>query len=153
MIPIYQTQFGGKYAPDDQKGNCWQAAVASILELPMGQAFDLTTMWEDDEWFERFQAWLRPYGLSCVALDMSDPEAKGRLSNMGYHLIETESVTLKNGEYHIVVGYDGEVVHDPNPNAEEVGKLCLWFLFVALDPADQARAHRLLHENIRRPGR
>ncbi len=140
MKPVFQTRFGGTDAPEDEKGNCWQAAVASVLEIPLEDSFDMSPFWDDNDWFEKFKAWLRPYGLSCVGFDMSDPEAKGRLPHMGYHLIETESVTLKNGEHHILVGYDGEVVHDPNPTADGVGKLCLWFLFVALDAAQVIEA-------------
>ncbi len=139
MKKVYQTKFGGVDAPDEQKGDCWQAAIASILEIPLEESFDIVPFWDDDGWFDKFVRWLIPYGMSCVGYDVDESGRVGNLPPQGYHLIETESTTLKNGERHILVGCNGKVVHDPNPNATSVGKPMIWYVFTALDPAKVKR--------------
>ena len=58
---------------------------------------------------------------------------------IGVHMAEVKSMTLKHGETHMVVIRDGDLVHDPNPNAKEVGDMLGVYVFVALDAADWAK--------------
>ena len=138
MKPVYQTRFGGCDSPADERGNCWAAAVASLLEIPLAESFDIAPIWDDEDWFDQFNTWLKKYGFVCTGWDVSDPATIEDLPKLGYHLIDAESTTLKNGEHHVLVGYAGEVVHDPNPRATKTGKVGIWFIFATLDPARSA---------------
>ncbi len=130
MIPVYQTRFGGGDTPPAEQGNCWQAAVASVLDLPLDDAFDQTKHdWRDPvPWYDAWLKWLARYSLATVYV-----QGMGKVTTpYGYHLADVDSVTIPGG-LHIVVVKDGEVVHDPNPHAETVGDIKGVHLFVPLD--------------------
>ena len=130
MNRVYQTKFGGTDAPIGERGNCWQAAVASVLELPLDEVPNIQE-WDDSiVWFDKFREWLRQYGLSALGLSTG-----GNITIQGYHLIECKSTTLNNGELHVVVGLNGKVVHDPNPNATSTGEIADYIIFTLLNPA------------------
>ena len=137
MIKIYQTKFRGTDAPVGERGNCWQAAVASILELPLEEVPDIQIYDEDMHWFDQFREWLAQYGLGAIGLSTG-----GNITIQGYCLMECKSTTLKNGEMHVVVGLNQEMIHDPNPNATNLGEVVDYIVFTALDPA---RARKPLH--------
>jgi len=127
---VYQTKFRGSDAPEGERGNCWQAAVASILELPLECVPDIQVYDEELVWFDKFRKWLEQHGLGAIGIATG-----GNITLQGYHLIECKSTTLKNGGLHVVVGLNGEVVHDPNPNANTVGEIVDYIIFTALNPA------------------
>ena len=128
MKPVYQTKFKGIDAPIGERGNCWQAAVASILELPLEEVPDIQAYDDDMVWFDEFREWLNQYGLSAIGF------TPGGIDIQGYHLIECKSTTLKNGELHVVVGLNEKVVHDPNPHATSIGKPVDYIVFTLLNP-------------------
>lgn len=139
MIKVYQTTFKGKDAPIEEQGNCWQATVASILEIDLADAFDVRQYDqekpEESKWFDKFNEWLAQYGLGCVFVGVRNKDNLPITSPPGYHMAEVKSTTLTTGETHIVVIKGLEVVHDPNPHAEKVGDLIAIYLFVPLDVA------------------
>ena len=129
VIKVYQTKFGGVDAPIGERGNCWQAAVASILELPLQDVPDIQVYDDKMWWFDKFREWLEQYGLGAIGLSTG-----GNITIQGYHLIECKSTTLKNGELHVVVGLNEKVVHDPNPNANILGEVVDYIVFTTLNP-------------------
>ena len=90
MKKVYQTKFGGKDAPDEEKGNCWQACVASILEIPLEDAMH-DIHYDGPAWLERFNAWLRQYGLACIEFKVSPEWEWGRVT--GTHIQLRKSTT------------------------------------------------------------
>jgi hypothetical protein len=117
MKPVYQTVFSPPL------GNCVQACVASILELPLEQVPNF--MLADDLWREAFDEFLEPYGLYTMTTYVTDvwkPE--------GYHLICGPS---PRGDYwHAIVGYKGKAVHDPYPDGGcKLAAHKEWTMFVA----------------------
>jgi len=133
MKPVYQTKFGGIKAPPEERGNCLQAALASILELPLEECFH-SHDFSGSTWYEELNKWLSQYGLVMAGFDVSDNK-DALLPKLGFHLIDTKSTTLHDGESHVVVGYNGEVVHDPNPNASSIGEYLIFWVFHKLNPA------------------
>jgi len=125
MIKIFQTRFGGLDKPTNEQGNCFQACIASILEIPLKEAFDCTpygpsekgTPVEKDSWYVDFNKWLAERGLASIYLECSRV-VPAVTQILGYHLAEVKSTTLKNGESHCVVIHNGNLVHDPNPNSK-----------------------------------
>lgn len=137
MIPIKQTRFGGSKDKPEEQGNCFQAALASIFEIPLEEAFDATTPELTDEtWFAAFKEWLRPRGLSCIFLDLRDVEPGVQAYWWcldGIHLGEVDSV-VHEGDGHMVVVQNGEVVHNPG-RVQGVGAKRGLYVLTMLNPA------------------
>jgi len=125
--PITQTSDG------IGKGNCLQAALASVLELPLDEV-PHSVVWPDEEWFERLNAWLSQR-LGLVLISVS---AEGwKIPESIFHIISGS--TPGTGVAHAVVGRGGQIVHDPHeakPGLVPEGRL--FWLFVRVDPAVDA---------------
>jgi hypothetical protein len=100
MIPTTQTILAGD--PSGVPGNCLQAAVAALLELPLG---DVSHFAEHDDWLERLVAFGEVHGY-----------------RVRYRPPGTEGVTglafgpSPRGVQHAVVWDGGEAVWDPHPD-------------------------------------
>jgi len=118
MIPVDQTRFYDPTVPvKEQRGNCLQAVMASVLELPLD---DVPHFVQDDvdhdgdanpewNWWVRLVAWLGEHGWSVhAALPISDYP--------GQSVLVTGPSPRGNGIHHIVIYRDGEMVHDPHPD-------------------------------------
>jgi len=131
MKRVYQTRFGGSDRPKSEQGNCFQACVATIFDLPLEQAFDMMAF-EEGHWWDEFQRWLKPYGLACIYV------AAGQwCGDAGICIGDYNSTTLANpADGHVAVAWqeDGHtaVLHDPNPNAKALGEFKGVFIFVPL---------------------
>ncbi len=135
MNPIFQTKFGGKDAPLGEQGNCVQACVASLLEIPLDEAFD-SRPYSDEIWFDEFNKWLGRRGLYCIAFDHSVEKPLMCTQIMGYAIMDCMSVSLYQGEHHVVIIKNQEVVHDPNIYAEgRLGDCKGFFLILPFSPA------------------
>jgi hypothetical protein len=124
MIPVMQTL---TRVPE---ANCFAACVASILEV----SIEAVPNFDGDDWYQRWNAWLRPRGLALLTW----PASEGGWRPEGYSILGAES---PRGDWaHAVVCLDGEIVHDPHPvGMGKVGKWRDWTVFMALDPAKIAR--------------
>lgn len=100
MIPIDQTII------DKDNGNCWAACFASIFELPLDSVPNIHT----NEWTFVVDRYLTPANLSMVRVPF------GSAVPCGYSILGVPSAMFE-GVYHAVVAFDGNVVHDPNPQA------------------------------------
>ena len=132
MNQVNQTRFGGKDAPVRKQGNCFQACVATVLQIPLEEAFDHAFL-PDDQWFGEFNKWLEQYGLGCIFLETSEEKPATCSGFLGIHIAECMSKTLYHGERHAVVIKNGNLLHDPNPNAKEQGECQGIYIFVPLE--------------------
>lgn len=123
MIPIFQTRFGNFDNPQAERGNCMQAALASIFEIPLEDAYDFTqyaTHPEDTTWWDYFKEWLKVRNLWPLQIQIS----KGPIPCTeieGYHLFTVKS-KLHLDSFHVIVGYKGSPIFDPNPDNASVNK-------------------------------
>lgn len=104
MIPVKQTVMG-------VNGNCFQAAVASILEVDIDE-IEIT---QGDDWFEKFCEFIKcKFGLTYVEFEVK--ELKEGMFRSGdndvYHIIIMASCRLENDD-HAVVGKNGVPFFDP----------------------------------------
>jgi len=118
LKPIDQDIFG------NLKGNCFQAAVASILELPLE---DVPHVMIHDDWDVRLHEWLSQFNLWTVAVDAKIAKEYNHIP-AGYHLISGQSP--RGDFWHTVVGYQGEMVHDPHPSRDGLTEEEVWRFFV-----------------------
>lgn len=122
MTPVFQTITD--HNPEEGRyGNCTQASIASILDLPLDSVphFCIGLPQGTDGGLEesrRINNWLRPRGLALFELAYTadsleaweaDWKARGICF---YHLLSGISV---RGFGHCTVGLNGRVIHDPSP--------------------------------------
>ncbi len=108
MIPIQQTIF----APPN--GNCMQAAVASIFELPLDQVPNFVE--DGNEWVDTLAKWCAQRGVRPLFLTLNNrPPGTTIGMNGGWWSVVTGK-SPRGDYFHAVVAYDGEIVHDPYPD-------------------------------------
>jgi len=136
MKPVDQTRFG------EPGGNCFQASLASILELPLEAVPDFCNLGEDD-WESGLNEWLNAFGLFAMHVDVT---ASGRellrwFTDNAVALASVNSITTP-GSLHSVVFYKDRVIHDPHPSRAHTESEPLSFdAFVVVDPAKARRAY------------
>lgn len=138
MKPVFQTRFGFPH------GNCFNACLASVLEMPLEAIPD--GLGTTGDWQAPVRDFLRPLGLTIVSFAM-DVDANWLCGDV-WHLIAGRS---PRGDFdHCCVGQGGRIVHDPYPGGNGVllGRERTIDLFVTLDPA--VRLHTSSHQNATR---
>lgn len=116
MIPVFQDKF---LVTDDsgentQRGNCLQASLASLLELPLDDVPHFVAM-EEAVWFTKLILWLEDRKFFLYQTEIWLPNVYGLRIGKS-----------PRGHYnHIVVTCGNELVHDPHPEGGGVGEtLC-----------------------------
>jgi len=134
MKPVFQTTFKDGNAPAEERGNCIQACLASIFEIPLVDAPYLGELLgeEDEAWWHSIQEWLKPRNLYLMPIIYSRDHLPP--DNVIY-ILGVKSTTLESVA-HVVVARGEDVIHDPNPNAESVGEPDEMWLFVARQPRE-----------------
>jgi len=125
MKPVYQTKFG------QGNGNCFQAAVASILELELDDVPDFCNLYSDDEWFNEFQKWLnKHFNAWCLAVNYKSIKNLPEYHPPGYVIMVGDSVRV----HHAVVYKGKELVHDPCKGGGGLVKIDDMFMIIPNDP-------------------
>lgn len=121
MKPVMQT-IGGP-----ENGNCLQACMASLLGLCLEEVPHFVL---EDNWVHALDAWLKQFDLQSVAVDLNIMRQQGEdmWKPYGYHLIVGKSPRADC--QHAVVGYNGEMVHDPHWDGDGLDTEESWTLFV-----------------------
>lgn len=113
MRPVFQDKFGAVDAPGVEQGNCFQASLASILELSLSDVPHFVGLWPDDDWVNRVDEWLlNHFGLYLLYVTPTNAQNEP-LVPFGFHLMGGPE--RASGIPHSVVGYQGMMIHDPNP--------------------------------------
>lgn len=101
MTPVMQNRFAAPH------GNCHAACLASIFECSLE---DVPEFGNGPDWQEKFSEWcferrgLKPLDISIESLENWTPP--------GFHLINGPTAS---DSWHSVVGFRGQIVHDPMP--------------------------------------
>lgn len=113
MKPIHQTML------NNTNGNCLQACIASIFELDLDE---VPNFMDADDWEKAYHEYLMNLGYYYLTFDIKEMK-KDHPSFIphGYHLIIGESPrSPEDDSYnHCVVGYNGEIAHDPVPEGSK----------------------------------
>lgn len=110
----HQTTFGGAEAPDAEKGNCFSAALASLLAVPLSAIPNFMTAGPGGEWYVAASVWLSKRGMALCCFEQ-DPF--GALPERAYsHARLIASGMGPRGHRHSVVWRAGELFHDPHPS-------------------------------------
>lgn len=132
------------HSPDDGLfGDCMQACVASIFELPMEQVPHFTDAWQHDDYLSALRSWLNARDLAPLFLDIPADAYEAWCDNLAtlqmdaFHVLGGVSAT---GLRHAVVARYGRLVHDPWPEDDALRGVLLpdpdtqsfeWCFFVA----------------------
>ena len=123
MIPIQQTILH----TETTKGNCLQAAIASILELSLEEV----PVFEGDSWYLQLMHWLE----DCYEIELARWDYEVQFK--GYYLVTGQS---PRGNFkHIVVYKNGKMIHDPHPDKTGLVEIESVWLLVRLNPATGQR--------------
>lgn len=121
MKPITQTRL---HIRDEnglvvQKGNCFQAAVASLMDLEIDQVPNFIE-YSDYEWFEKFCHFIKSKGYQ-YEVHYSPPDDYSIGSGISPRATKDHKVT------HAVICLDGEMVFDVHPDRTGViGGINYW---------------------------
>ncbi len=122
MIKVDQTIFG------QAEGNCFPACLASLLHYDL----EYLPNHHDKDWFIKYQEWLmQNAGVYMLCLEGYTP----REHVPGYAIFSGPSP--RNSGLHAVVGYAGEIVHDPHPSRAGLGgDVRDTIILIPMDPSD-----------------
>ena len=116
MIPVYQTMT----VKNDGQGNCFNACIASVLELPLRKVCQVLPK-SEGSWIDQWRVWLADQGLALASMRSPlDPP-------YGYSIVTVYTErTYPEGHpkagvsiAHSCVAFDGVIVHDPYPLPSE----------------------------------
>lgn len=110
MIPVDQTDFGF------ERGNCFSACVASILEMPLD---DVPFFMTGDDWWHKFTVWCTQHGVEPIyVLGYPPPVYLNRPELFRHYILSGHSPRLPGDptKLHSTVAFDTEIVHDPHPD-------------------------------------
>lgn len=103
-------------------GDCFRASLASLLHLPTEAVPHFLAETTGPEWVNRCNEWLAQFDLSFIEFEFASPEGmaawiKG-LRDTGVDAFCTLCGPSPRfeGTKHSVVGFNGELVHDPHPS-------------------------------------
>ena len=134
MIPIQQTRTG-------KGGNCFQACVASLLEMPLSDVPDFCNLYPKD-WFLQFGSWLKPRGMSAIMIKYDDKADLAEVLKDQYVLAGGKSAVRDIP--HEVVWMNGEVMWDPAPEQKGLeGRPDDFIVITILNPAPINKIHGL----------
>ena len=121
MKRVTQTKFG------KPNGNCFEACLASILEIPLDEVPRFT----QEDWLARINRWLRwHYSLQLVVAQPNILEFG--MAPSTYVIAGGPNL---RGVPHSVVHRGATMVHDPNPDRVGLASVEDVLVFVAVNPA------------------
>ena len=154
MIPVHQTILADPARNDGhdangQPGNCYQAAIASVLELPLDEVPHFATFARD--WFEQSAPWFRQRGMirsfyhEQALKDLSwplylAPGADFWGERVSHIVAALGAGPSPRGPFRHVVVLDpdsGAMIHDPHPSGAGVVEVDELELILALDGGEQ----------------
>jgi len=106
------------------ESDCLEACVASVLELDLSQIPNFFA--GDEDWFVNLEKFLAEFDLQPLRLDAG--ETRDHWTPSGYHLIWG---TTRRSTFHSVVGWAGEMVHDPHPDRTGLLADEVWMVFIS----------------------
>jgi hypothetical protein len=133
MIPVIQTKVVVRNSKNEivVNGNCWAAAIASILELPITEVPNVELFFEPNDgfWMTLTHKFLERKGLTIrsadefrvfhKAVDERTEEDETTINELKdrFYLVSGDS---PRGVLHVTVFQNGKMVHDPHPTRDGI---------------------------------
>lgn len=135
MKPVTQTIIPG---PDENRGNCFQACVASIFELPLEEVPDFCSIPRWEKWLE---TWLAERGFAYLEARLDTDEPAIYPIPKGVICVVSGHTDRHPTRLHSVVagtagnGVTWDFLHDPHPAGTFLTRATLLMVFLPLDPS------------------
>lgn len=126
MTPVKQD----KFTPPDHssKGNCFDACVASIMDLPLAEVPPFTQM--GTNWFASFHKFAHEHGFELYGTGRE--ATHGPIAEYegvdGYVIVNGTSPRPWVKDGHAVIYKNGKLVHDPHPSNDGILSIEGWLL-------------------------
>jgi hypothetical protein len=132
VIPVYQTMT----VANDGTGNCFNACVASILELPLRDVAQVLPDFPGNYWGE-WEAWGQSRGLEITYRPLGEAPPKGFAiaSGMGGRHFPEGHPRAGREIMHAVVVFNGETIHDPFPGGKGIDHARYYWTIDRIEPA------------------
>lgn len=131
MIPVMQTKVStidGK-----SKGNCFEACIASLLEIPIEEVPRFNDM-GPIKWHIPFHNFLRDKGYQCYGTGRPTTHDLATYPGVdGYVIVSGKSPREWVKDGHAVIYKNGVLAHDPHPSKEGILTIDSWFLIERQD--------------------
>ena len=135
-------------------GNCFQACVATVLDLPLEVVPDFCNIKDIDNWWGNFQDWLEKYQLGALNLHVKQMNEL-RMSAPPYkQMVILSGITSRHSKrlHSVVAEYNEdtrefEMVWDPHESEEGLVEATEILFFVDQCPDMQFRHHLQLCAN------
>lgn len=115
MIPVFQDKFYEPGVPEaKQRGNCFSAVIASLLELPLAAVpnFVEIDVLGGPHWWSFANSYIRLKGRELEYFSPRNPPINKYYTVAGISPRSKRNCVI----YHIVIFKDGRMVHDPHPD-------------------------------------
>ena len=118
MIPVFQTMT----VANDGEGNCFNACVASILELPLRDVAQIHP--RSERYWGSWDEWFLERNLSLTDYKGNRPPKGWSIAHGPGFRIYPEGHELAGAAInHACVAFNGEVLHDPYPGGKGLKKV------------------------------
>jgi hypothetical protein len=114
VTPVYQSKLYSAEAIHN--GNCFAAALASLLDLPLWMVPPFEDMFSRSDWFARVETWL--HQMFRLRLVRSEEHEPARLPEF-----YIASGLSPRGVRHSVIYRAGELAHDPHPSGAGIASV------------------------------
>ena len=109
MKPVKQTRLHKGLLPIEDRGNCFPACIASILEMEVEYVIQIQQHYDNPKWNYVLADWLNERGYVW------------RLPNEGEDLTDKYVLAIGGSprfptETHVVIYLNGKLAHDPHPD-------------------------------------
>ncbi len=110
MKPVKQTRVNMIYENPSERGNCFAACIASILEIECEDVFQVQEHFHESDWPEQLNNWLisRGYRWRYATID--------EIRSNDTPIIVVGTSPRDCSILHTVIFVDGKMVHDPHPD-------------------------------------
>ena len=117
-------------------GNCMNACIASILEIPLDDipSFHSNDPKDGEAFTHKLQKWGRSIGYLILDITITDDCDPDDILKDCWVIASGQSPRAKNGERHAVVWRNGVMMHDPHPSKEGIVEPDMYAVFIALNP-------------------
>jgi hypothetical protein len=130
MVGITQTIMSRGPEFGEPTSNAMQAALATVLGLPL----NAVPHFADEGWWDVLNTWLiERHGVTMISCTAGDWEVPRIL-----HL--SQGLTMR-GTPHVVVGFGGQLLHDPHPSGVGLSTVLSHELFVSVQPGSLGGWH------------
>jgi hypothetical protein len=113
VIPVFQTMT----VANDGEGNCFNACIASVLELPLRDVAPIHPKTPD--YWESWETWFAARGLELDYVSASTPPKGWSIARgLGHRIYPDDHKRAGQPIMHATVAFNGEVLHDPFPGGK-----------------------------------